>query len=439
VLDDLQSVLSLLKDAETGQRGFIITGLDHYLDPYHSGVNGVEEKLKNVRTLTSDNANQQPRLDKLMPLVERKFEELAQTIALRKEKGFDAAAEVVLTDAGKQIMDDIRTLLGQIEGEERSLLKTRSTTADATAFATNWMILGGTLVSFLLVGAAAIWTTRSITQPVRVLVKGAKRIGGGDLNHRTQVTTNDELGELSRAFDEMAGKLQAMVTDLTDKKATLTEQYEQLEAQSETLATQEEMLTAQAEKNKLFDAIRDAVNRLSTACQQILATTSQQASGSQEQAAAVSETVATVEEVASTADQATQRSRAMAEAAQHAGEVGGAGREAVDPGDARRTRARRIDRRKHPDAGRAGAGDRRNYRHSKRHRRADQRAGAERRRRSFAGRRVWQRLRRRRVRSKVARPAIQAGHRAGPTNPGRNSKGHQRHQLYWPTRLCLIL
>ena len=53
VLRKLESVLSNFKDAETGQRGFVITGADRYLEPFRSGISGVEQELKDLRNLAT--------------------------------------------------------------------------------------------------------------------------------------------------------------------------------------------------------------------------------------------------------------------------------------------------------------------------------------------------------------------------------------------------
>lgn len=87
---------------------------------------------------------------------------------------------------------------------------------------------------------------------------------------------------------------------------------------------------AETERQRLFDAIRDAVNRLATSCREILATTTQQTAGAEHQAAAVSETVITVDELAQTSDQANERARGVAEAARRADEVGNIGRKAIE-------------------------------------------------------------------------------------------------------------
>src|SRR5476651_1062187 len=75
VLENLEQLLSAMKDAETGQRGFLVTGEERYLEPYNSAVEQSGKILKTVRDLTKDNPNQQGRLDTLEPLVAGKIAE----------------------------------------------------------------------------------------------------------------------------------------------------------------------------------------------------------------------------------------------------------------------------------------------------------------------------------------------------------------------------
>src|SRR5579872_2059032 len=76
VLTELEDLLSTLKDAETGQRGYVITGAKRYLEPYQGAATMAEEKLKNIRQLTVDNSAQQERITALEPLLAAKFAEL---------------------------------------------------------------------------------------------------------------------------------------------------------------------------------------------------------------------------------------------------------------------------------------------------------------------------------------------------------------------------
>jgi CHASE3 domain sensor protein len=113
VRTDLGLLLSQLKDAETGQRGYLITGQDSYLAPHQAAIGGIQATLDNLRRLTTDNPNQQRRLSAMAPLIDAKLAELKQTIELRRTQGLDAATKVVLTDAGKNFMDQTRAIVAR--------------------------------------------------------------------------------------------------------------------------------------------------------------------------------------------------------------------------------------------------------------------------------------------------------------------------------------
>jgi len=91
VISLLEAVLSTLKDAETGQRGFIITQEEPYLQPYQEAVVRVHDELNRLKELTSDNAVQQKRLSLLEQKVSVKLDELDRTIAaLKRTRDFKA-------------------------------------------------------------------------------------------------------------------------------------------------------------------------------------------------------------------------------------------------------------------------------------------------------------------------------------------------------------
>jgi methyl-accepting chemotaxis protein len=170
VLEGTAHVLSLLKDAETGQRGYLLTGDESYLEPYTTAVAAVAGELGHVRSLTSDNPRQQARLDQLDPLTRDKLAELKETIELRRAQGFDAALKVVTSGRGKKAMDDIRRLLGEIDGEERELLRARSESAEASARAAKTTILFGSAGAFILVVLAAFVITRSLNNQLAAAI-----------------------------------------------------------------------------------------------------------------------------------------------------------------------------------------------------------------------------------------------------------------------------
>lgn len=151
VIESLGALFSSIKDAETGQRGFIITGQPEYLEPYHARFDAALTHLADLRRLTADNPQQQQRLAVLAPLVAAKFSTLQQTIALRETQGFAAASAVVMAGSGKNLMDQIRMLVAEAQEVEAQLLQERIATRQTDTRKTiRWVVLGGALGSFAL-------------------------------------------------------------------------------------------------------------------------------------------------------------------------------------------------------------------------------------------------------------------------------------------------
>jgi PAS domain S-box-containing protein len=121
VLYELTETESLLKDAETGQRGFLYTGDSKYLTPYTQSAGEVQLHIDALAQLTADNPEARARIPVLRDLAQKKIDELAGTIALYKAGKADEAKERVLSDVGLNYMDHIRLLIVQMEGAETSL------------------------------------------------------------------------------------------------------------------------------------------------------------------------------------------------------------------------------------------------------------------------------------------------------------------------------
>jgi PAS domain S-box-containing protein len=121
VLYELAETESLLKDAETGQRGYLYTGDPKYLTPYMEAVGKVQPQIDTLAALTADNPREQARIPQLRDLATKKTDELAQTIAIYNAGRMDQAKTLVSSDAGLHYMNQIRLLIVEMEGDERSL------------------------------------------------------------------------------------------------------------------------------------------------------------------------------------------------------------------------------------------------------------------------------------------------------------------------------
>lgn len=189
VLENLEGVISALEDVETGQRGYIIVGEDRYLEPYQAGKTAVNQALQNVRRLTTDNVNQQRRLDALAPLIASKIAELNETIDLRKNKGFDAALQVVRTDRGKQLMDDIRKIIAEMRDEENTLLEQRDREVKVNAKTMISVIDYGIPLAIALLTLVGFWLTRTITRQLKESITQLSSSSAEILATTTQVAS----------------------------------------------------------------------------------------------------------------------------------------------------------------------------------------------------------------------------------------------------------
>jgi methyl-accepting chemotaxis protein len=285
----LSDTLSALKDAETGQRGFLLTGEERYLDPHTQALKVISNDIQQLHDLTSDNPKQQARIATLQTAAENKLTELAKTIALRRQGKEHAALEEILTDRGKNLMDDIRRVVGEMDQEETGLLQERAQRARATAeFSSRAMVLGG-LVVLVLVSFVGLLIQRSITGPLNTFMQFVGRVGEGDLTQQAQISSGDELGDLGHCLDKMVVGLKGVASQA-----------------------------------------RFATENLTSASAEILASTQQQAASTGEQAAAVQQTTITMEEVAQSGAQISERAKQVAASAEATATASHAGVQAME-------------------------------------------------------------------------------------------------------------
>jgi signal transduction histidine kinase len=251
--------LSHAQDAETGQRGFLLTGDSAYLAPFAAGTTGVAVDTERLRRLTRDNAAQQRRLDTVGVLVRAKFAELDSTIRLRAAGRADDALAVVRAGAGKREMDSLRAQLGRVVATEDSLLAARDRTEARAARRGLAVVVLGALLTALLT-----------TLVVRLLARAAAR-------HAAQAA---ELEAANLHLQEQAVELEAQQTELERQTDELLEANR---AKSELLSTMSHELrtplNAIAGYTQLIDmeihgpvsaAQRDALARITRAQQHLL-------------------------------------------------------------------------------------------------------------------------------------------------------------------------
>ena len=157
VMVALESVLSTMKDVQLGQRGYVITGDQQFLKPYHVAVSRIQPIVAHARRLTADNPRQQRNFDDLEPMIVNALSFQRDVVTQRATKGFEGPQRLLLKGEGERRLDAIRRQIDTMMTEERRLLEFRTAQFDARARTTLGIItLGGVLALFIVVVACVI-------------------------------------------------------------------------------------------------------------------------------------------------------------------------------------------------------------------------------------------------------------------------------------------
>jgi CHASE3 domain sensor protein len=166
----IAQVLSQVVDAETGQRGYVITGQDLFLEPYRVAVGQIDRSVEALESLVSDNPSQVARVRALRPVIRAKLEELAHTIELRGASPV-AAVEEVASGRGKQALDAVRQRIAEMQAEEESLLAIRQEASDSADATSRALILWGSALGILLVSGVGAWISASVAAQIGQVVR----------------------------------------------------------------------------------------------------------------------------------------------------------------------------------------------------------------------------------------------------------------------------
>ena len=171
VLENLVSVLNLLQDSESAGRGYIITGDESFIAPHQQVGKEIAAAVNELRTLTADNSAQQKLIGQAEPAIAAKLSWVKRINDMRKAREIEQVTKLIQTGEGKKLMDDLQRIFGEIEQVERNLLKQRAGEVEAAVSSATYSITLGTLVCLLLVSAAGVTITRSLTSQIGAAVQ----------------------------------------------------------------------------------------------------------------------------------------------------------------------------------------------------------------------------------------------------------------------------
>ncbi|MGM0547192.1 MAG: CHASE3 domain-containing protein [Bacteroidota bacterium] len=143
VIHSANQLYTTLLDAETGQRGYLLTGNDEYLKPYKDAINHVQGRLERLKKIADDKAEQELIINELQPAIESKLDELNQSITLLDEEGLEEAIKLTNTHAGRELMSQIRLSLDKLIENEEMLLAEQREELDQSYLLFNIISYGG--------------------------------------------------------------------------------------------------------------------------------------------------------------------------------------------------------------------------------------------------------------------------------------------------------
>jgi diguanylate cyclase (GGDEF)-like protein/PAS domain S-box-containing protein len=165
VVDYLEDTLSLMKDAETGARGFIITGDRRYLEPFQVAMTLIPPRLEELQLLTASDAVRQKNTESIHKLVDLKLASLTNNIDARQARGFVGTARM---EAGRKSMDEIRNLITETVRREKVMLGRQNAAVENRFDLMLQVILLGGVIAFIFVALASALISRDVKERLHV-------------------------------------------------------------------------------------------------------------------------------------------------------------------------------------------------------------------------------------------------------------------------------
>ena len=212
-------------DMETGQRGYVITGQENYLEPYTNGKEQLVELKDQLAGLISNNPAQLALLQDIHSAMDNWIQVAGEpVVALRQANDLDAIRQFFATDPGKADMDEIRSSLITFRNNELALTDTRTGALKQKNMILNWELYGALILVALISIFAALILSRAIVKNIRTVTHALNDIGSsnGDLTLRIATPMKDETRELAESANTMLLGLQQMMLDIQRNATVLS-------------------------------------------------------------------------------------------------------------------------------------------------------------------------------------------------------------------------
>lgn len=210
---EVSDVVRSMVDCETGQRGFLLTGKEAFLEPYHKGQKDIQTNLADLKKLLSHNPAQLQRLKTMEDMIQKELDRFAETIKLKKAGEEQQAMAMVVSGEGKKTMDELRAREKEFQGVEADLMKERQKSSDQSKFLANSVTGGGTLLAVAVGLFVMFFIARRVVRPVNevanaIAVSSTEIAAAVDEQDRIAAQQAASVNEVTTTMDELGASAQ---------------------------------------------------------------------------------------------------------------------------------------------------------------------------------------------------------------------------------------
>jgi diguanylate cyclase (GGDEF)-like protein/PAS domain S-box-containing protein len=277
VLEQLQTLLTSLEEAQSGERGYVIAGDQQYLRTFDSSQRQALQAFEAIQLLTADNRSQQDTLTALRPHLLAELQELTDTVKVRQQQGMQPALQAAVAGRDLQEMDRIRSLIATMQQEENRLLVSRRVRNEASFGRTEMLLATAVAMQFVLLTIVFLFVSRDFANRekfeaeiakannlLKAVVEGSvEGIFAKDLGGRYLLINEAGAHSIGKSPHEIVGKKDSELYDDVSAQKLAAEDQEVLS--SGTALTYQRLLTTNDQTRIVASSkkpFRDGVGRV---------------------------------------------------------------------------------------------------------------------------------------------------------------------------------
>jgi CHASE3 domain sensor protein len=206
-LVEADEVEEIILDVETGQRGFVLTGQERFLEPWSAAVAEYPRQAQ-VFLRSSDSSGLRSQATAILRSADSFIRDYSIPLVAAERRGDPSARSTAAADEGKRRLDALRIQFDRFDAETDSILAARTSTAETNVRRSIVAASVGLVGSVLVIAAFTWYLTRAIVRPVRRAAAVAGRLAGGEMSARMPEAGVGEIGDLGVAFNTMSRSLE---------------------------------------------------------------------------------------------------------------------------------------------------------------------------------------------------------------------------------------